>query len=57
MCGHGEERMMKVWILNRKGKKTPASLLVNVYEPEINTVYQFQTYMNRKLYKKTKSNI
>ena len=23
MCGHGGERMVKVWILNDKGKKTP----------------------------------
>ena len=39
MCERGEERMVKVWILNDKGKKK--RFLVNVYEPETNTVSQF----------------
>ena len=39
MCGHGGERMAKVWILNDKGKKEPVSFLVDGYEPETNTVY------------------
>ena len=41
MCGHDGERMVKVWVLNDKGKKEPASFLVDGYEPETNTVYQF----------------
>ena len=41
MCGHGGERMVKVWVLNDKGKKEPASFLVDGYDPETNTVYQF----------------
>ena len=41
MCGHGGEHMVKVWVLNDKGKKEPASFLVDGYEPETNTVYQF----------------
>ena len=41
MCGHGGERMVKAWILNDKGKKEPASFLVDGYDPETNTVYQF----------------
>ena len=57
MCGHGGERMRKAWSLNSKSKKTPACLSVNGYEPETNTVYQFQIYMYRKSYKKTKSDI
>ena len=40
-CGHGGERMVKVWVLNDKGVKEPVSFLVDEYEPEINTVYQF----------------
>ena len=40
MCGHGGERMVKVWVLNDKGEKEPASFLVDGYEPETNTVYQ-----------------
>ena len=39
MCGHGGERMAKVWVLNDKGKKEPVSFLVDRYEPETNTVY------------------
>ena len=41
MCGDGGERMVNVWVLNDKGKKTPAPFLVDGYEPETNTVYQF----------------
>ena len=41
MCGHGGERMVTVWVLNDKGEKEPVSLLVDGYEPETNTVYQF----------------
>ena len=41
MCGNDGERSGKVRILNEKGKKTPASFLLNGYEPETNTVYQF----------------
>ena len=41
MCGHGEERMVTVWVLNDKGKKEPVYFLVDGYEPESNTVYQF----------------
>ena len=33
--------MVKVWVLNDKGKKTPVLFLVNRYETETNTVYQF----------------
>ena len=31
MCGHGEERMVKVWVLNDKGEKEPALFLVDGY--------------------------
>ena len=41
MCGNDGERSGKVRILNEKGKKTPAPFLLNGYEPETNTVYQF----------------
>ena len=41
ICGHGGERMVKVWALNDKGKKTPFCFSVNGYEPETNTAYQF----------------
>ena len=41
MCRHGGECMVKVWVLNDKGKKTPVLFLVNRYETETNTVYQF----------------
>ena len=37
MCGHGRERMVKVWVLNDKGKKTPVPFLVDESEPETNT--------------------
>ena len=41
MCKHGGERMVTVWVLNDKGKKEPVSFLVDGYETETNTVYQF----------------
>ena len=41
MCGHGGERMVTVWVLNDKNEKEPAHFLVDGYEPETNTVYQF----------------
>ena len=41
MRRHGGERMVNVWVLNEKVKKTPESFMVDVYEPETNTVYQF----------------
>ena len=41
MCGYGGERMVTVWVLNDKGKKELVSLLVDGYEPEIDTVYKF----------------
>ena len=41
MCKHGGERMVTVWVLNDKGKKKPVSFLVDGYEPETNTMYQF----------------
>ena len=41
MCGHGGERMVKVQILNDKGRKEPVTFLVDGYEPEANTVYHF----------------
>ena len=41
MCRYGGERMVNVWVLNDKGKKTPESFMVDGYEPETNTVYQF----------------
>ena len=36
--------MVTVWVLNDKGKKEPASFLVDGYEPETNTVYQFHGF-------------
>ena len=41
MCGHGEERMVKVWVLNDKTKKELATFFVDGYEPETNIVYPF----------------
>ena len=41
MCSHGGEHMVNAWILNGKVKKEPVSFLVDGYEPETNTVYQF----------------
>ena len=41
ICGHGGEPMMKVFVLNDKGKKTPSSFSVDGYQPETNTRHQF----------------
>ena len=41
MCGHGGEGMVTAWVLNDKGEKEPASFLIDRYEPETSTVYQF----------------
>ena len=42
MCGHGGERMVKVWVKkDDKGEKELVNFLVDGYEPETNTVYQF----------------
>ena len=41
MCRHGGEHMVNVWILNDKSKKTPVPFLVDGYERETKTVYQF----------------
>ena len=41
MCGHGGERMVKVWVLNDKGEKELVSFLVDGLEPEAIAVYQF----------------
>ena len=41
MCGRSGERMVKAWVLNDKGEKKPVSFLLDGYEPETNTVYQF----------------
>ena len=41
MYGHDGDRMVTIWVLNDKGKKEPVTFLVDGYEPEINTVYQF----------------
>ena len=41
MYGHSGERMVKVWVLDDKGEKTPAFFSVHGYETETNTVYQF----------------
>ena len=41
MCGHGGKRIVKVWTLNVKGEKAPVNALVDEYEPETITVYQF----------------
>ena len=41
MYGHGGKRMVKVWVLNNKGKKAPVTFLDNGYESETNTVYSF----------------
>ena len=44
MCRHGGERMVTVGVLNAKGEKELTSFLVDGYEPETNTVYQFHGY-------------
>ena len=36
--------MVTVWILNDKYEKEPAYFLIDGYEPETNTVYQFHDY-------------
>ena len=41
MCGHGEESMVQVWVLNDKDGKEQAYFLFDRYEPETNIVYQF----------------
>ena len=41
MCGYGGECMVTVCVLNDKNEKEPAHFLVDGYEPETNTVYQF----------------
>ena len=55
MCGHCGERMVRVWFLIDKGKKTPVTFLTVGYEPETNTVYQLygchwhgHTYLNNR---------
>ena len=42
MCGHGGECTMNVWVLSDNGKKTPGSFSIDGYQPETNTLYQFQ---------------
>ena len=44
MCGHGGELMVKVWVLDDKGKKAPVLFLFDGYEPVTNTVYQFHGF-------------
>ena len=41
MYVHSGERLVTVWILDDKGEKEPGFLLVDRYEPDINTVYQY----------------
>ena len=41
MYGYGGERMVTAWVLNDKDEKEPAHFLVDEYEPETNTMYQF----------------
>ena len=41
VCGHGRERMVKVWVLDDKSKQTPAYFSVDGYGTETNRVYQF----------------
>ena len=48
MCGNGGERTVNVWVLNDKGKKTPVSFLVDGYEPETKTVYQFHVNLGMR---------
>ena len=33
MCGNGVECMVKVWVLNGKGRKETVTFLVDGYEP------------------------
>ena len=44
ICGRCGECMVTAWVLNDKGKKEPASFLVDGYEPESRTVYHFHGY-------------
>ena len=44
MWEYGGERRVKVWVLDHIDKKTPACFLVDGYEPENNTVYQFHGF-------------
>ena len=37
MCEHGVERMVKDFVLDDKGTKTPVTFLADGYEPETNT--------------------
>ena len=59
MCGHGGEQIVNIWVLNDKGKKTPASFLVDGYEPETKTVYQYfaWAYKPKESYIKTTKEI
>ena len=41
MFGYGGERMVTAWVFNEKDEKEPAHLLVDGYEPETDTIYQF----------------
>ena len=41
MFGHGGERMVTAWVFNDKDKKELAHLLVDKYELETDTMYQF----------------
>ena len=55
--------MVTAWVLNDKDEKNPAHFLVDEYEPETNTVYQFSwmslawAYMFKGPYKKTTKEI
>ena len=57
MCEDSGERMVNVWVLNDKGKKTLVPFLVDGYELETNTVYQFHGYMPKESYKKARKEI
>ena len=41
MCGHGGERMVKVWVLNDKDEKEPAYFLVDGYELKLTQYINF----------------
>ena len=41
MYGYGGERMVTAWVLNDKDEKEPVHFLVDEYELETNTMYQF----------------
>ena len=58
ICGHGGERMVKVWVLNDKGKKTPVPFLVDSYERVTNSLSiswmsLAWAYIFKEWYKKT----